>query len=103
MLIKDGLSGRIYPMNPYAIYPSICEFQRIIKCSKYTAALRTEEKMTRLKSQSPTRNAVELKLPSLLERRREIDMVQAYKMVNDANTEQIFVRADERRERRKTS
>ena len=102
MLIKDGLSGRIYPMNPYAIYSSICEFQRII-CSKYTAALRTEEKMTRLKSQSPTRNAVELKLPSLLERRREIDMVQAYKMVNDANTEQIFVRADERRERRKTS
>ena len=46
---------------------------------------------------------VELKLPSLRERRCEIDRVQTYKMVNDADSEQIFVRADERREARVTT
>ena len=56
-----------------------------------------------LRSSSYEERLVELKLPSLQERRREIDMVQTYKMVNDAESEQIFVRADGRRETRATT
>ena len=39
----------------------------------------------------------ELRLPSLRDRRREIDMVQTYKMVNERDSELVLKRADTRR------
>ena len=48
----------------------------------------------------------ELGLPSLLDRRKEMDMVQTYKMVNKVDTdncEQWFTRADTRRPTRESS
>ena len=56
-----------------------------------------------LRSQSYEDRLAELKLPSLRERRKEIDMVQTYKLVNDAGSEQFFRRADERRVTRATT
>ena len=50
-----------------------------------------------LKSHSYEERLTELKLPSLSERRREIDMVQTYKTVNDENSEQFLVKAGVRR------
>ena len=46
---------------------------------------------------------VELKLPSLRERCREMDMVQTYKLLNSESAEHIFERADIRRETRATA
>ena len=50
-----------------------------------------------LRSQTYEERLVELRLPSLSERRREMDMVQTYKMVNWEKGEQIFERANVRR------
>ena len=46
---------------------------------------------------------LELKLSSLRERRKEIDMVQSFKLVNDESSEQFFLRADGRRATRATT
>ena len=43
-----------------------------------------------LRSQTYEERLVERRLPRLSERRREMDMVQTYKMVNWENGEQIF-------------
>ena len=40
---------------------------------------------------------VELRLPSLRDRRREIDMTQTYRIVNGPDSDQWFERADNRR------
>ena len=45
----------------------------------------------------------ELKLPSLSDRRREIDMVQTYKLVNESDSELELMRADTRRATRATA
>jgi len=58
-----------------------------------------------LKGQSYEERLAELKLPSLRERRREIDMLQTYRIVNGIDTEdsgQWFGRADTRRPTRNT-
>ena len=59
--------------------------------------------MTGLKSQTYEERLVELKLPSLRERRHEMDMVQTYKLLNSESGENIFERADIRRETRATA
>ena len=56
-----------------------------------------------LRSQTYEERLVELRLPRLSERRREMDMVQTYKMVNWENGEQIFERANVRRGTRATA
>ena len=56
-----------------------------------------------LRSQTYEERLVELRLPSLSERRREMDMVQTSKMVNWENGEQIFERANVRRGTRATA
>ena len=38
-----------------------------------------------------------LRLPNFSDRRREIDMVQTYKMINKSDSEIVFIRADTRR------
>ena len=53
--------------------------------------------MSGLKTQSYEDRLVELRLPSLQERLREIDMVQTYKLINDEDGDVFFMRADERR------
>ena len=44
-----------------------------------------------------------LKLLSLQERRKEIDMVQTYKLVNDESSDQFFQRTDGGKARRVTT
>ena len=56
-----------------------------------------------LRSQTYEEPLLELRLPSLSERRQEMDMVQTYKMVNWENGEQIFERANVRRGTRATA
>ena len=59
-----------------------------------------------LKGQSYEEKLTELGLHSLQDRRREIDMVQTYKIVNNIdseNSEEWFSRADTRRPTRNTS
>ena len=58
---------------------------------------RAEKVVSGIRSQTYEEHLVELRLPSLRERHREMDMVQTYKMVNCENGEQIFERADEER------
>ena len=58
--------------------------------------------MSGLKGHSYKESLIELKLPSLSKRCREIDMVQTYKAVTDKNTDQFLVRAEARRETRAT-
>ena len=64
---------------------------------------RAVKAVTGLKSQTYEERLVELKLPSLRERRREMDMVQTYKLLNSESGENIFERADIRRETRATA
>ena len=59
--------------------------------------------MSGLKTQSYEDRLVELRLPSLQERHREIDMVQTYKLINDEDGDVFFMRADERRPTRKAA
>ena len=61
------------------------------------------KKLTGQRSQAYEERLVELKLPSLRERRGEIDMVQTYKLLNSESREHIFERADMRRETRVTA
>ena len=61
------------------------------------------KKVTGLRSQTYEECLVELKLPSLRERHREMDMVQTYKLLNSESGEHIFERADMRRETRVTA
>ena len=63
---------------------------------------RAEKVVSGIRSQTYEEHLVELRLPSLRERHREMDMVQTYKMVNCENGEQIFERADARRGTRAT-
>ena len=56
-----------------------------------------------LRSQTYEERFVELQLPSLRERRREMDMVQTYKLVNCERGQQIVERADARRGTRATA
>ena len=53
--------------------------------------------VTGLGSQTYEEHLVELELPSLRERQREMDMVQTYKLLNSESGEQLFMRADIRR------
>ena len=50
-----------------------------------------------LRSQSYKDRLVELKLPSLQERRKEMDIMQTFKLVNDESSEKFFLREDGRR------
>ena len=61
------------------------------------------KKVTGLRSQTYEECLVELKLPSLRERHREMDMVQTYKLLNSESGKHIFERADMRRETRVTA
>ena len=56
-----------------------------------------------LRSQAYEDRLAELKLPSLRERRKEIDMIQTFKLVNDESSEQFFLRTDGRRATRATT
>ena len=53
--------------------------------------------MSGLKGQSYEDRLRELRLPSLSDRRREIDMVQTFKLINESDSEIEFRRADTRR------
>ena len=64
---------------------------------------RAVKAVTGLKSQTYEERLVELKLPSLRERRREMDMVQTYNLLNSESGKNIFERADIRREMRATA
>ena len=64
---------------------------------------RAVKAVTGLKSQTYEEHLVELKLPSLRERRREMDMVQTYNLLNSESGKNIFERADIRRETRATA
>ena len=56
-----------------------------------------------LKGKTYEQRLAELKLPSLSDRRREIDMVQTYKLVNESDSELELMRADTRRATRATA
>ena len=56
-----------------------------------------------LKGKTYEQRLAELKLPSLSDRRREIDMVQTYKLVNESDSELELMRADTRRAPRATA
>ena len=63
--------------------------------------MKQEDRLLELKLSSLRERRKEIDM--LRERRKEIDMVQSFKLVNDESSEQFFLRADGRRATRATT